>query len=163
MKGCPDVYSRRKKVGILFSAGRSGQKLIASGCRCRSDSLLVSYWHKKTLSDICSKALRAARSSWVCLAPPLEPRLLILTVRVKHITSEPCRKPLPGPPRRSSGPKRNFGWIWRDEAVPSPGGSSIRFDVELSHSWRSGSGRVAKWMTGDRCVVLSEHSSCFPS
>lgn len=117
----------------------------------------------KTLSSIYSEALRAARSSWLSFAPRLRPGLLIFTVRAKHITSEPCRNPLPGPPRRSSGPQRQFGWIWRDEAVPSPGGSSIWFDVQLIHSWRSGSGRVAERMTGDRCVVLSEHSSCFAS
>lgn len=158
MKGCPAVYSRHKKVRILFSAGRSGGKLIASGRRCRSDLLLVLYWHKNF-----ERYLQRSSPGWLSFAPRLRPGLLIFTVRVKHITSEPCRSPLPGLPRRSSGPQRKFGWIWRDEAVPSPGGSSIWFDVQLIHSGRSGSGRVAKRMTGDRCAVLSEHSSCFAS
>lgn len=158
MKGCPDVYSRRKKVRILFSARRSGGKLIASGlCRCWSCIGI------KTLSAIYSAALRAARSSWVCLAPRLEPRLLIFTVRAKHITSEPCRKPLPRAAPQVLGPKTGvLDGSGETRRFLSLGGSSIWLDVELSRSRRSGSGTVAKQMTGDRCVVLSEHSSCLP-
>lgn len=138
----------------LFSAGRSGGKLIASGLCCCWSCIGI-----KTLSAIYSEALQAARSSWVCLAPRREPGLLIFTVRAKHITSEPCRKLLPGLPRRSSRPKRKF----RTD-LERRGGSFARWFQHLVltlssvHSWRSGSGGVAERMTGDRCVVLSEHS-----